>query len=107
MSGILLACVRLPFHALELLHQQRCLELSDAQISAISDVTESRARLAAAVVVKTLARAVEIGVVGENGATLAGVQVFRRLEAEAAECAQRADFATAPLRQMRLAGIFE
>ena len=45
--------------------------------------------------------------VGEDRAAFAGIEVLRRLEAEAAEVAERADLAAAPLGQMGLAGVFD
>src|SRR5213079_91745 len=104
---VLLAPARLLLYALELLDKQRRLEFGDAQVGAVADVTETRTGRAAAVVMKTLAGLIQIGVVGQDGASFARIQVFRSLEAEAAKRAQRADLAIAPFGQMRLASVLE
>src|SRR5207249_321437 len=61
----------------------------------------------AAVVVKTLAELYEVLALVQDRAAFSGVEVFRRLEAETAEIAQRAQLAAAPFREVRLAGVLE
>src|SRR5256885_9273280 len=93
MRGILIAPAGLLLEPRHLRQQQRALELRHAQIEPARGVTEligAYVLSRPAVVVERVALLQQVGVVGQNGAALAGIQVLAGLKAEAAGLAQRA-----------------
>ena len=88
---VLLAAAGLFLQPGELRRQQRGLELGHPEVGAVADVIEAGVGRGAAVVLEALALLAQAVVIGEDRAPLAGVEVLRGLEAEAAQVAERAE----------------
>ena len=106
-GGVLLAAAGLLFEPRQLLEQEGGLKLGHAEVGAVAHVGEAGGRSAPSVVLKALALLDQFVAVREDRAAFAGIEVLGPLKAEAAQIAERAHFAAAPLSQVRLAGVFE
>ena len=105
---VLLAAARLLFEPRQLLQAASAAWNSVMRrLAPLRTYGEAGGRGAAAVVLKALALLDKLVAVGEDRAAFAGIEVLRALKAEAAEVAERAHLAAAPLGQVRLAGVFE
>src|SRR5690606_15997182 len=92
---------------LQLRDQDRTLELREAEVLARAVVLVPAAVRRAANVVQRPRLAVEVMVVGDEDAALAGRDVLAGLEAERAEIADRADRLALPGGSPCLAGVLE
>src|SRR4029077_17222948 len=81
--------------------QQRTLEFGQTAIVAVS----YEGVLAPPLILETHADLEKLGIIRDDCAPLARIEVFRSLEAEAAQSSQGSGLALPPFRQMSLAGV--